>query len=95
MLNVQANLQVSFETLSQISQSNGVMCLCISDGESCDQKSPPSLVSSSLGLLVKYFYMFVCRKWICFGLNSNLAYFFPSLEVIWSSLNFMSKLKIS
>lgn len=71
---VQTDLQVTFETLSQISESNGVMCLCTSDGESCGQKSPLSLMSCSLGLLEKYFYIFVCRKWICFGLNSNLAY---------------------
>lgn len=84
MLNVQSNLQVSFETLSQISQSSGVMCLCTSDGESCDQKSPHSLclVPCSLGLLEKYFYILECRKWIGFGLNSNLAYFLPSLAVV-------------
>lgn len=95
MLHVQTNLQVTFETLSQISRSNGVMCLCTSDGESCDQKSLLTLMSYSLGLLEKCFYIFECRKWICFGLNSNLSYFFPSLGVTWSSLNLMNKLKIS
>lgn len=82
----QINLQVSFETLSQFSQSNGVRCLCLSDGESCDHKSPLGLclVTCSLGLLEKCFYIFECRKWTGFGLNSNLAYFLPSLEVIWS-----------
>lgn len=54
---VLTNLQVGFETLSQISQSNGVLRLCTSDGESCDQTSPlsPCLVSCSLSLLEKNF----------------------------------------
>lgn len=88
VLNVLTNLQVSFETLSQISQSDGVLCLCTSDGESCDQKSPLSLclVSCSLGLIEKYFLILELRKWIYLGLKSNLTDFLPSLGVIWSSL---------